>query len=146
MADGVDHINIYSKGATELGRSLSNFSAHGINTIDGYFASLEGYWYWLGVDAANPRREDLRDATLWRAKELGRELRGADWGDTGQFKLRIVAAMVNKLLLHPSIYEQFAASVLPFDHYYVYGDKKVRPDNGKWIIETWEYLRKLLHA
>ncbi len=45
--DGVDHINIYSKGKTSLGRFLSNFVQADIETEDGDFASVEGYWYWL---------------------------------------------------------------------------------------------------
>lgn len=45
--DGVDHINIYSKGKTSLGRFLSNFAQADIETEDGNFASIEGYWYWL---------------------------------------------------------------------------------------------------
>lgn len=45
--DGIDHINIYSKGRTALGRFLSNFAQAEIETEDGEFASIEGYWYWL---------------------------------------------------------------------------------------------------
>ena len=41
--DGVDHINIYSKGLTELGRFLSNFEHILITTEDGDFNSIEGY-------------------------------------------------------------------------------------------------------
>lgn len=146
MTDGIDHINVYSKGATGLGRELSNFSSHRVNTHHGEFASIEGYWYWLGA-AGHSRREELRTKTGWEAKALGRELRAADWGDSHAiFKLAIVYAMVSKLLLHPCVYNDLKASTLPFRHYYVYGDKVIEPANGRWVIETWEHLRRLIQA
>lgn len=45
--DGIDHINVYSKGKTALGRFLSNFAETDLETKDGHFASVEAYWYWL---------------------------------------------------------------------------------------------------
>lgn len=144
MTDGIDHVNIYSKGTTQLGRALSNFSDHRITTLDGEFASLEGYWYWLGCTHA--RREELRHAVGWAAKALGRELRSPDWVHGADFKLRIVNAMVTKLILHPFIRHELQVSALPFRHYYVYGDKVVEPTEGKWIVETWEHLRRLVRS
>ncbi len=144
MTDGVDHLNIYSKGATALGRALSNFADLGVSTVDGEFASIEGYWYWLSVKPGTPRRDDLRFSTGWQAKALGRELRGQDWVGVPDFKLRIVNAMVAKLILHPTLREALAKSTLGFTHYYVYGDKRVTPDDGQWIIDTWEHLRRVV--
>ncbi len=142
MTDGSDHINIYSKGATSLGRALSNFAATNVITIDGEFASIEGYWYWLGCSHA--RREELRRVSGWQAKALGRELRSPDWIHEPDFKLRIINAMVAKLILHPSLHDELKASTLPFRHYYVYGDKIVEPKEGAWIMEAWEYLRSVV--
>jgi hypothetical protein len=48
--DGITHINIYSKGKTELGRWLSNFTYHPIETEDGKFDSVEGYWVINHID------------------------------------------------------------------------------------------------
>ena len=49
--DGITHINICSKGKTELGRLLSNF-AHTPFWLQGAgrFESVEGYWFWLGTE------------------------------------------------------------------------------------------------
>jgi predicted NAD-dependent protein-ADP-ribosyltransferase YbiA (DUF1768 family) len=42
--DGVDHVNVYSRGKTEAGRLLSNF-AHTPFTLHGVrFASVEGFY------------------------------------------------------------------------------------------------------
>jgi len=47
--DGIDHINLYSRGHTELGQYLSNFAYTPIQTEDGRFNSIEAYWYWLNT-------------------------------------------------------------------------------------------------
>ena len=45
--DGIDHINVYSKGKTVLGRALSNFSYSRIRIpFLGTFLSVEAFWYW----------------------------------------------------------------------------------------------------
>ena len=146
MGDGIDHINIYSKGETQLGRQLSNFANLAVKTVDGNFASLEGYWYWLSVDEKHPDRASLRLAAGWEAKSKGREMRGQDWGmgDQGVFRLRIMHAMLGKLVLHPTLYAQFKESTLPFRHYYVYGTKVIEPASGQWIVDTWEFARKMV--
>lgn len=46
--DGIDHINIYTKGATEIGRLLTNLSPVEINSSLGRFKTLEGLIYFLG--------------------------------------------------------------------------------------------------
>jgi len=59
--DRISHINVYSKSTTELGRKLTNFARMTTPTAnDGVFASVEAYWYWLGVAENNPKRETLR--------------------------------------------------------------------------------------
>lgn len=127
--DGVDHINVYSKGKTALGRFLTNFAYSPIVTEDGPFQSIEGYWYWLscGDDA-------LRTVHGWAAKQLGRDLGAADWQDTGVFKTKIMKAIEAKLEANPARLAELRASKLPLRHYYVYGSKVVEPKDGKWIL------------
>lgn len=45
--DGITHINVYSKGKTELGRLLSNFSHTPFYGNDILFNSVEGWWQWF---------------------------------------------------------------------------------------------------
>lgn len=142
MIDGGDHINIYSKGLTPLGRALSNFTKAPITTLDGGFQSIEGYWYWLNSQHAD--RDKLRNLYGWEAKKVGRELDSGDWNNDSIFKLKIIHAMVMKLVEHPAILTLFKENFLPFRHYYVYGGKTVEPKEGQWIVEFWEYLRKHL--
>lgn len=147
MEDGTEHINIYSKGETKLGRDLSNFAALSIKTLDGTFSSLEGFWYWLSVSSACAEREKLRYLAGHEAKSLGRALRGSDYSADPLFKLKIVHAMVGKLIMHPALFADFKASTLPFRHYYVYGgDKQIEPENGQWVVTVWETLRTLVKS
>lgn len=136
--DGLTHVNVYSQGKTELGRFLSNFAQSPIVTEDGSFASIEGYWYWLSC-----KDDRLRLLHGYSAKALGREVGGKDWMDDAEFKRKICSAIQFKMetpeakdilkrnshLLH-----------LPLEHYYVYGNKVIRPKEGKWIIDKLESI------
>lgn len=140
--DGITHINIYSKGQTALGQALSNFSDYSVDTVDGHFRSLEGYWYWLGTN--HESKNQLRFICGAEAKKLGRELRSQDWNDDPTFKLKIYSAMLTKLIQHKDILSDFLANQLPFRHYYVFKGKVVEPEEGKWITDMWNFLREQL--
>jgi len=91
--DGITHINIYSKGKTEIGRFASNFAFSPFECEDGKFDSIEGYWYWLTINPSNPRRDELRKLYGFEAKRIGRELRGKDWNLDEEFKKKICNAI-----------------------------------------------------
>lgn len=134
LEDGKTHINIYSKGKTELGRYLSNFQKCDIETEDGSFKSIEGYWYWLLSQDDN--KDCLRNLYGFKAKQKGRELKGLDWCDDEWFKNKIKKAISYKIENMPeNIKIQFHENKLPYDHYYVYGGKEVKVKNGRWVIE-----------
>lgn len=144
--DGIDHINVYSKATTELGLFLSNFALAPIETIDGSFRSIEGYWYWLGTD--HPNRDSLRRMYGFEAKRFGRSLGASDWDDTELFIEKIKKAIKIKILSHERMLPKFIESTLPFKHYYVYGDKStegkykvVEAKQGDWMIDYLEELR-----
>ncbi len=128
--DGIDHINIYSKAKTDLGRFLTNFAYAPMSTEDGYFSSVEGYWYWLSC-----KDDKLRKLYGFQAKQVGRECGGKDWLDTEEFKSKILAAIDQKLKSHTEYMKQLQECSLPLKHYYVYGDKVVEPKDGRWILD-----------
>ena len=116
--DGVHHINIYSKGKTEIGRWLSNFSYSPIQTKHGWFNSLEGYWYWL--TRLNDR---LRTLHGFAAQKLGKESEIMVKISDEEFKRKICDAIDIKLKINP---KWIAESVnLPLKHYYEYGGKRI---------------------
>lgn len=140
--DGIDHINIYSKGKTSLGKWLSNFSFSPIFLLDGDFHSIEGYWYWLNCD--HPDRDKLKNLTGFKAKSLGRKLTDKDWNNDLEFKLKILHAITQKIYLDEQLLNLFKNNKLPFKHYYVYGDKIVEPKEGKWLVDFFNFLRTII--
>lgn len=138
--DGITHINIYSKAKTELGRFLSNFTQCKLNTEDGPFVSIEGYWYWLSC-----KDDNLRELYGWKAKSYGREFGGTDWCDDDEFKRKILNAIEYKVRHSDEFYQEFVDSKLPFVHYYVYDGKVVEPKDGKWILNFLTEWRARIH-
>lgn len=82
--DGITHLNAYSNGKTELGRFCSNFARCPIETEDGYFESIEGYWGWLSVSEGNPTREEFRNLCGYEAKKKKED--AFQQGDPGRFE------------------------------------------------------------
>jgi hypothetical protein len=138
--DGIDHINIYSKGKTELGKSLTNFAHTPVNLGKyGYFESIEGFWFWLGTGD-----DKLRNMYGYQAKQYGGQLQKYK---VENFEEVIKWSLEEKVKQHPIIMKMLAESTLPFKHYYVYGNTqnyKVVNAGFEWITEKWEEIRKEL--
>lgn len=128
--DGIHHINIYSKGQTEIGRYLSNFSDCDIETEDGHFRTIEGYWYWLSC-----RHEPLRTLPGWECKRVGREQRGEDWPKFPEFEGKILKAIATKLQYPKCIELLLKTGTLPFYHYYVVSNRTVMVKDGLWMVQ-----------
>jgi hypothetical protein len=136
--DGVDHLNVYSKGKEELGRWMSNFAREPIETKDGQFVSIEGYWYWLGC-----RDDRLRNLSGFAAKQLGRELQQTFQMTIPEFQAAVEGAIRAKAKKRPDMVTKLKACVLPLAHYYVFGNPPVVKDAGhKWILDIWDKIRK----
>lgn len=135
--DGISHINIYSHGKTALGRWLSNFADCHIHTEDGYFRTVEGYWYWLST-----KHEPLRDFPGWQCKKVGRSLRGLDYPKDKEFEYKISKAIVIKILSDVPMQKLLAQSgTTPLFHYYLYESKVIMPKDGLWMISLIDRLR-----
>ncbi len=142
--DGVDHINIYSKGKTTLGKWMTNFAKSKVEIDGEQFLSIEGYWYWLGLDAPSKEANKLQEVYGYKAKQLGKELKGL-YGSTDipEFEEKICSAIRKKVASDKQYKRMLKESTLPFKHYYEYGGKKV--DAGyKWQVELWEDIRREL--
>lgn len=135
--DGETHINIYSKGKTEIGRWLSNFSYSPIQTQHGDFESIEGYWYWLTT-----LHSKLRTLHGFSAKKLGKECKKVREYSEEEFKSYICKAIDAKLKTRA---KWVVDSVnLPLAHYYEYSGKKVKKPEYNWITEHIEMRVKQL--
>ena len=149
--DGKGHINIYSKGCTQLGRMLTNFYHNPINIPeDGNFKSIESYWYWLKTGDDSLRR--LYGAT---AKKQGKDIlkkmesSGIKHKIVSNFDDKIKDAMTLKVLSNKDIQISLKNSSLPFKHYYFYGkipNVKIYDltEKYKWQIDHFEDIRNRL--
>jgi len=139
--DGVDHINIYSKGRTPLGRMLSNF-AHIIfyHPKHGVFASVEAYWYWL---ATGMKHDGLRRLYGASAKSAGIRELPVKMADE-EFRRHICDALTLKVAQNLQLAKALSVSTLPLRHYYAYGACKPAVHENKkhqWQLDHIQMLR-----
>ena len=142
--DGITHLNIYSKGATEIGRFLSNFAKSEIITPDGNFLSVEGYWHWLGI-ANTPQKDVLRYAYGYKAKQVGTQLKNT-FGQRfdNDFENKIINAITYKLDRNKKLLIANKNLLkLPIVHYYTFPDKQTgklvvvdMTEKYKWMIDA----------
>ncbi|WKV20404.1 hypothetical protein 16Q_011c [Pseudomonas phage 16Q] len=133
--DGVDHINVYSKGKTELGRLLTNFADTPFrHPVYGVFRTVEGLWYWLKTGM---QHENLRDVLGWEAKMLGKSWDSVEIED---FDTKIKTAIRAKLIQHPHILRMLIDNELPLAHYYVM-QGRIKQAGYEWINEYYMEVR-----
>lgn len=142
--DGVDHINVYSHGATDLGRKLSHFCySQFLHPYFGPFYSMEGFWYFM----RNGKLDDtLRYLYGRKAKVVGR-MAPARW--YSDFKEDILAANYQKIIQNRDINDLFVASTLPLDHYYKFKSRAgleylINPKDNDWLIDGLQDIRTAL--
>ena len=138
--DGVTHVNIYSGGATRLGRDLSNFTYFVNQTPHGEFSSMEGYYHYLkllrSIENTSVPEDDIKDIVVQLetlrtksgrpAQLLGRELRKRlaaqrvwikDEPDS-EFNQFFEAALLSRVINDPALRDRVVSNDLPYVHYY----------------------------
>lgn len=154
--DGIDHINIYSRGETELGRFLTNVHVMPLRLKEGVFSSIESYWFWLLTG-----NDKLKLLNPYEARDIGKSSVRTNshlYIDSNgmynkRFQRKIMRAIKRKIDSSPEHKEMLIESTLPFKHYYVYGDKW-RPGKSKiydmiefeWIINFIDFYRNYLNT
>lgn len=138
--DGEDHINIWTKGRTDLGRWLSNFSySPFVHPKYGKFNSMEGFYYYA---ATGFEFEEFRGLWGWKAKSAGKQLPKVRCED---FEDLLMEALEFKILYNPEWIPELLATDLPFTHYFVYGHSgnfKIHESNSSWwLTEGWHFIR-----
>lgn len=115
--DGIDHINIYTKSSTKLGRLTSNMSPLSfVHPEHGFFRTMEHFWFWLsrGKDEAVRETESPYEVKqTWGKKPKQRIQR---------FNEQIEEAIRLKVGQNEGFKEMLRKNTLPFAHYYYYGD------------------------
>lgn len=140
--DGVDHINIWDHGKTELGKLLAlstplNFRHSRFNR----FNTIEGFWNYI--------RSVERDDRL--RKFVGKPLRlcisNLTFRHVTNFKAIIMDANWQKIKQYPELAEAVKESTLPFDSYFIYRRQDGVPERPQfvyWLIEGFNEIRNAL--
>lgn len=124
--DGKTHINVYSKGATQLGQDLSNFAHLAFEHPDhGFFASMEAYWYWTSTGR---QHEHLRRLYKASAKAAGIRLLKVEM-DPEIFRAQICDGLKLKVMQNRKLRDALKKSHLPLRHYFFYGSAP------NWVIK-----------
>lgn len=55
-------------------------------------------------------------------------------------KRELKIAYKAKLKAHPNIKEKLLQNKLPLTHYYVYGDKIIKPKEWQWTAKLWNWI------
>jgi hypothetical protein len=151
LADGHTHINIYSKGRTELGKLLSNFSRTTFHhNWYGTFNSVEAFWHWrklYGSEAPDDELDQLKLLEGHDALRVGRLLRGkyqAHPKAEETFQEDVLNVITAKILGKRKLKRLLRLSTLPFQHYYWYGNihsAKVTNGHCEWMVAHIESIR-----
>lgn len=143
--DGVDHINIYTRGRTRLGVLATNLSdVPVIHPKFGHFRTAEGLYYWLKTGKID---DGYRILSGFEAKRKGQE-QPIVWNKN--FQEEFASAIIYKTVRSEEIQALLKSFLpdLPFAHYYWYGNQKdphvVEPKGHEWQVELWTEMRRRL--
>lgn len=155
--DGINHINVYTKGKTELGKMLSNMYK---SPTKFYFENenltlntIEGFWYFLIIYYGSGIKEySLLDLSGFKAKEEGKikikelNINSLEIKNEEYFREEIKKALKEKVKQNKRILSEISYSNLIFKHYYFYGKeenaKVIEKNEYDWILEVFEEIRK----
>lgn len=141
VGDGIDHINIWEKADTELGRFLSHGSNNDFNHSQlGRFNNMEALWHYVQSEERDDRIRNMRGRYL---KNFSRQLTPLR---VSNFKAIIMDSNYQRIRQYEPMVELIVATDLPFDCYYVNHDSKlrIRPVFFKWLILGFEEIRRAL--
>jgi hypothetical protein len=140
--DGKDHINVWEKGSTELGRNLSHISYFPfVHSEYGKFKTMEGFWHYI---RSKNKDDNLRQLSGTKARKLGESL---DICRVPNFKKVIMDANWQKIKAYPDLINDLKNLELPLDGYYIRAankDLRIRFVSSSWILPGLEEIRKAI--
>ena len=134
--DSIDHINIYSRGHTELGRLLTNPSPIGFeHPAFGHFNTAEGLHFFLKTGMLDYEYAQLSG---FEARKKGKADH-KNYIQNPDFDRLMRIGWICKITQNPKLYELVITNTLPLVHYYYYG----KPDNCKVIPDRSNFTDNL---
>ena len=143
--DGIDHINTYSQGRTELGRLMSNF-AYTPFTFEPYgdFVGGEGFYFYYLTGCQHEEFKTLVGAKAKAYADNFTADRIDGFGLSDEMLDVITNMMVIKTAATPRLMELLKESTLPFCHYYYKWGRIYQFDGHDWFSAAWEDIRTAL--
>lgn len=141
IEDGVDHINIWKDGKTELGQLLAHDSDLSFkHNIFGPFGTMEALWYYIRSTERDDRIRNLHGQKL---KNFARQLTNVQ---VDNFRAIIMDSNWQRICAYPVLKDAIGASDLPFELYYVdrHTGLRVRPQYFPWLLEGMEEIRRAI--
>lgn len=132
--DGIDHINIYTKGKTALGRALTNLSNYAFIYEGTMFQSMEAFWFYHKHQMQGLPFEGLPMMKGFDAKQFGKKHK-QPFDYPVEFIDLMKEGMKCRLRQNPKLLRDLVDSHLPLVHYYAYGSS----EKGWKVIELPEY-------
>lgn len=151
--DGVEHINIDSRGKTELGRLLVHMEKSDFtHQVWGPFSSMEGFWGFVRNGGKGDQFRKVHGMAARRESKAMQTQRITD------FEAIILEANYFRAMANPRLHQLLIESTLPFEHYYIFGEKGtpagsasnpgklVHPPASALIVRIMTDLRIMLKA
>lgn len=148
--DGIEFINISTKGKTPLGRKLSHFVNIPLEHPKyGKFSSMEGFWYYIQLGSvSDTSKEELRRLHGYAAKSLGRQL--LEKYKYSMFKMEgfrkeIYVANKLKIIQNKEILDLVLSNKLPYKLFYLdeYGNTRTTY-SVSWLIKDFTHIQREL--
>lgn len=128
-SDGVDHINIHSTAATELGRMLDNLATVPFTHPEyGEFKTVEGfYWYLISGQRDGSFRTHNGHGVRQAAKYLMQDPKHL----SGRYAHEASTATYLKVIQNEELKTLLRESTLPLTCYVLYGTTNIKKLDGK---------------
>jgi hypothetical protein len=143
--DGVEHINIWAKGATFLGKFLAPRTLCELNMPEGRFLCVSAYWYHL------TSKEDSRLSHVngWETELLATQLSPLPKKQQlppTELQAKLKKALDQKIKWSGYWQEEFTESTLTFMYYHIDPEGNVVDESRKyrWMLNHLESRRTLL--
>ena len=148
--DGIEFVNISTKGKTLLGRKLSHFvNIPFEHPKHGKFSSMEGFWYYIQLNSvSDTAKEELRRLHGYAAKSLGRQL--LEKYKYSMFKMEgfrkeIYVANKLKIIQNKEILDLVLNNDLPYKLFYLDEYDNTRTTYSvSWLIKDFTHIQREL--
>ena len=139
--DGIDHINIYNYGITDLGRTLHPSSLLAFeHDIFGRFNSISAFWDFIETAGRDDRFRFLPHSVRLEAKRKMEQIK------VPYLHFMVLDACWQRIRSYEKLKDALKNTDLPFDSYKLNGDMKIpqRMNHVEWLVEGLDFIRTAL--